>query len=207
MAVDINVYAREPGKNQNLKLRAEDKIPAILYGKNIKSTPICLSGKDTNRILMRHGTSAVYNVIINGSTFSAILKEIQKDPVTGNILHMDFQEVSLTEKLERNVPVTIKGAGFIENKGGIVQHQMRELPLVGLINDIPGDIELDVSNMNIGDTIFVKDIKLPDSVETKVDPDEVILSIIYSKVTDEELEGTGEEEEEEQPEDEGQEEE
>ncbi len=188
MAVDINAYTREPGKSHNFKLREEGKIPAVLYGKNVDSTPISLNEKDTNKMLQQYGANAVYNVIVNGSTYAAILKELQRDAVTGNILHIDFQEVSFTEKIERQIPITVKGESLVDSKGGIVQHQMRELSLVGFINDIPGDIGLDVSNMNIGDTIFVKDIKLPEGVETKEDPDEVILSIIYTKVTETEEE-------------------
>jgi large subunit ribosomal protein L25 len=184
MNFDINAYTREPGKNYTLKLRKEGKIPAVLYGKNVASTPISINEKDTNKILLQHGGNSIYNIIVNGSTFSTILKELQRDSVSGEVLHMDFQEVSFNEKIERDVPITVRGESLVENKGGIIQHQMRELSLIGFPQDIPGEIDLDVSNLNIGDTVFVKDIKLPEGIETKEDPDEVILSVIYTRASE-----------------------
>ncbi|MDI6600557.1 MAG: 50S ribosomal protein L25 [Thermoanaerobacteraceae bacterium] len=184
MAVDINAYTRKPGKNYNLNLRREGKIPAVLYGKNVSSTPICVSEKDATNILARHGGSSICNLIINGSTFSAIIKEIQRDPVSGEILHMDFQQVSFNEKIEKDVPIVVTGEGLVESKGGIIQHQLRELLLVGYPQNLPEEINVDVSNLKIGDTLFVRDIRLPEGIETKEDPDEVILSVIYTRASE-----------------------
>lgn len=150
----------------------------------MSNTPISVNEKDITNLLKRHGKGAIYNVTVDGSTFSTIIKEIQEDPVTGKVLHIDFQQVSLNEEIEKKVPIVVTGEGLVESKGGIIQHQLRELELVGLPQDLPSEINIDVSNMNIGDTVFVKDIKLPDGIEVKDDPDGVVLSVIYTKASE-----------------------
>lgn len=184
MAVDINAYTRKSGKNYSRKLRKEGKIPAVLYGKNVTSIPISINEKDTNNILLRYGGNSIYNIIVDGSTFTTIMKEIQRDPVSGKVIHVDFQEVSLNEKIEKEVTIVVKGESLVESRGGIIQHQMRQMLLVGYPQDIPGEIDLDVSNLNVGDTVFVRDIKLPEGIITKEDPDEVILSVIYTRASE-----------------------
>ena len=179
----INAKARDKlGKEHAKKLRRGGMIPAVVYGAETSPLPLEVEAKSFQSLL-RSGLGE--NVIItlniddqkNGDK-KVLIREVQRDPVWGNILHIDFQQVSLTKKLTINVPVLLVGIPIgVQQDGGILQHVLRELELECLPTEIPEKIEVDVTNLKIGDSIHVRDIKL-EKVEILSDEQGSIVSVV-----------------------------
>ncbi|MDE4541087.1 50S ribosomal protein L25/general stress protein Ctc [Thermoanaerobacterium sp. R66] len=186
--VELEAVLRTPGKNAARKLKEKGYIPAILYGKGMESIPLAVETGKLRTIVQKHGRNVLLNLIVNGATHQAILKDEQKDELTGKLIHIDFQRVSMNEKVEAAVPLKFEGVGVIESKGLLVQHQKWELNVEALPTVIPEEIVVDVSNLGIGDTILVKDVVVPEGVEKVDDSDEVILTIVAPKNADVEVE-------------------
>lgn len=186
--VELEAVLRTPGKNAARRLKEKGYIPAILYGKGMESIPLAVETGKLRTIVQKHGRNVLLNLIVNGATHQAILKDEQKDELTGKLIHIDFQRVSMNEKVEAAVPLKFEGVGVIESKGLLVQHQKWELNVEALPTVIPEEIVVDVSNLGIGDTILVKDVVVPEGVEKVDDSDEVILTIVAPKNADVEVE-------------------
>jgi len=179
----INAKARDKlGKEHAKKLRRRGMIPAVVYGAETSPLPLEVEAKSFHALL-RSGLGE--NVIVtlniddqeNGGK-KVLIREVQRDPVWGDILHVDFQQVSLTKKLTINVPVRLVGTPIgVQKDGGILQHVLRELELECLPTDIPEKIEVYVTDLKIGDSIHVGDIKL-EKVEILSDPQGSIVSVV-----------------------------
>jgi large subunit ribosomal protein L25 len=152
-------------------------------------------------------TGAGENVIIDlaietgESTLShrAMLKEIQVDPVKQNILHVDLYEISMDKKIEVEVPITLTGTAIGVSEGGILQQVSRTLEISCLPDNIPDSFELDVSHLNIGDSLHVSDLKIPSDIEVLVE-DELTIATVVPPTKVEEIEPEVPEEEEEREE-------
>jgi large subunit ribosomal protein L25 len=153
------------GKEHAKKFRRKGIIPAVVYGAGTSPLPLEVEAKSFHALL-RGGLGE--NVIItlniddqkNGDK-KVLIREVQRDPVWGDILHVDFQQISLSKKLTIKVPVHLIGIPMgVQQDGGILQYVLRELEVECLPTDIPEKIEVDVSNLKIGDSIHVGDIKL-----------------------------------------------
>lgn len=180
----LEVEAREDsGRVKAKALRDKGFIPAVVYGEGKKSQSIKVANRALLQLLHEHGLE---NVVINLSLKddkkqkdrSCLIKEIQYDPVKGNIIHVDFNEISLTKVLKVNVPVAAKGepAG-VKQDGGSLEHVLWEIEVECLPTDIPKEIEVDVSALKIGDAIHIKDIKFPANIKVLNSPDAVVLSV------------------------------
>jgi large subunit ribosomal protein L25 len=134
---------------------------------------------------MRHhqGQSVVFHLnILEGETklrdYPVILKDEHHDPVKDDLLHIDFQRISLDEEIEVNVPLETVGDPLGVKKGGSLDHTMWELDVVCLPTNIPGKIKVDVSHLEIGDVVHVKEIVLPQGVKTNHDPEAIVASVV-----------------------------
>jgi len=181
----INVEKREEvGKGAARSLRRGNRIPAILY-RGGDSQPVKFSKKE---LLQFINSTTGKQVMVNlqfgdGSSKLALMKDYQVDPVKGDLLHVDFFEVSLTEKVKVPVHVTIVGESIgVKRDGGILQYLLREIEVECLPDKIPGRIELDISGLEIGQSLHVSDIKLGEGVKVLTDPDEVIVNVIAPAV-------------------------
>ncbi|MBI2447156.1 MAG: 50S ribosomal protein L25 [Candidatus Omnitrophica bacterium] len=169
-------------KNKTAKIRKTGIVPAVVYKKGLGAIPLSLSVKDMEKALH---TSAGGNVIINlsvpenGKTANktVIIKEIQYDPLKGSLLHVDFNEISLTEMLKVGVPVEAKGAAAGIKDGGILEHILWEVEIECLPTQIPEKIEADISGLKIGDSLHVKDLRVPEGVKILNDPELTIMSV------------------------------
>ena len=167
-------------------LRRQGRIPAILYGP--KTDPIMLSidNKEFEQIVKKAsiGSALLKLEIKNGQTDarSAMVKELQTHPVTGQFLHVDFYEVELTRKINAMVPVTITGKSQGVEDGGILQIVRRELEVFCLPTAIPEAIEVDISELEIGGSIHVKEIALPGDIELPEDVDFTVITVLAPKV-------------------------
>ena len=186
------------GKQYSKKIRKEGKVPGIFYVKNSEPIPFECSVKELKDI-ERYG-SRIITVTLNGKTVNGILREIQYDPVNDDILHIDIMGIDLKEKVTISIPVVLVGAAIgVKTFGGILEHLTREIEIECLPTDIPERIEFDVSNMNIGDSIHIGDLKI-EKVRIISKPDLVLATVVPPTVVKEEVEVAPVEEEVKEPE-------
>jgi len=167
-------------------IRKEDYVPAIVYGgKQRGPTAIKVDRRAYEKVMRVHqGQSIVFHLnVLEGDKklcdYSAIVKEEQREPVSDELLHIDFHRISLTQEIEVKVPVTTKGeAHGVKIDGGSLDHALWELDIVCLPKNIPEKIEIDISELNIGDAVHLKDIVLPEGVTTKHDPEAILVSVV-----------------------------
>ncbi len=187
------------GKEAAKKYRREGLVTAEAYGAGEKNYHLVVKRKDVEDVLRAsHGETVLIELEFDGEKKLAFIQDIQREKVKGQIIHVDFHIVHKEEKVEVTVPVVVKGEEESPGikKGGILDIQLHELTVWALPMAVPGHIEIDVSNMDIGDVVYVKDIKL-EGVEFEHDDDEVILSIVAPRmeeeITEEVEEAEGEE--------------
>jgi large subunit ribosomal protein L25 len=187
---DIVVSAQnrtDTGKNVNRRLRTKGLIPGVLYGKSKKPVPVAVSPKEIGSILRsKTGENTLFDLDLDGSRRTVILKEFQVEPLKGQLLHADFYEVALDKPIQVNVHVELTGTPVgVKVQGGIVDWVTRELEIESLPRDIPEKIVVDISNLEIGKHVRVADIKAPDKVIILTDPDVVIAHVVAPRAEEE----------------------
>jgi large subunit ribosomal protein L25 len=177
------------GRSAARKLKARGIVPAVVYGGREKAQPLQLSRRDLTAVLS-HATGE--NILVElevageGNTRMALLQEVQHAPVGGEVLHVDFHAVSMDEKIEADIPIEATGTpNGVKNFGGLLEQSLREMTVECLPRDLPDRITVDVSNLNIGDSIHVRDIKLPDGVMAKVQAELTVFSVLAPTVEEE----------------------
>ncbi|MDV6315463.1 50S ribosomal protein L25/general stress protein Ctc [Idiomarina sp. HP20-50] len=198
--LDFNIQATvrtDKGKGASRRLRHEDKVPAILYGG--KGEPIALA-LDHNKVNNMADYEAFYSHILtlefDGKKHQAILKDMQRHPYKPKLTHLDFQRVEKGHKLHTNLPLHFlneKTAKGVKDEGGVVVHHVNDVEITVLPKDLPEYLEVDIAELNVGDTIHLTDLKLPNGVElvelTKGDDhDQAVVSITAPRVEKEETE-------------------
>ena len=177
------------GRSAVRKLKTRGIIPAIVYGGKEKPQPLQVAARDINAVLSHaSGENILVELEIAGeqSNRMALVQEIQHSPVGGDILHVDFHAVSMDEKIQAEVPLEPVGiANGVKNFGGLLEQSLRSLPIECLPRDLPDRLTVDVSNLNIGDSIHVRDIQLPSGVTAKTQPDLTAFSVLAPVVEEE----------------------
>ena len=182
------------GKGPARSLRREGLIPAILYGPGVDSVPLSVNMQDLKEVIKQSKTRQVLVNLVNenGETKSAMLKELQTDPLSGNYIHADFYHVSTDRKIKVKVPVKTIGKSVGVEMGGLLQIIRRELEIMCLPQDIPESFILDVTDLDIGDSLHVDEIPLEDNIEIVKDVNFTVLTILSPKKeeeVEEEVEG------------------
>lgn len=188
MSTSIKAKAREAHKRSvKTELRNTGYVPAIVYGFKTESTPIAVNEKELEKTIRTEGRNAILSLDVDGKKVNAVLKEVQKEPLKGKLIHLDFLAVSMRQELEVEVPVVAAGTSVGVKEGGVLQQPNRELKLTVKPSDIPENIEVDITELAIGDTLTVGDIR--DKVDfTIVDEDDVVLVTVSAPVSEAELE-------------------
>ena len=188
MSTSIKAKAREAHKRSvKTELRKTGYVPAIVYGFKTESTPIAVNEKELEKTIRTEGRNAILSLDVDGKKVNAVLKEVQKEPLKGKLIHLDFLAVSMRQELEVEVPVVATGTSVGIKEGGVLQQPNRELKLTVKPSDIPENIEVDITELAIGDTLTVGDIR--DKVDfTIVDEDDVVLVTVSTPVSEAELE-------------------
>jgi len=174
----------EVGKGAARALRRKDMIPAVLY-RGGDSQPIKFLKKELSQFI---NTTAGEQVMVNlqfpdGTSKLALVKDYQFDPTKGELFHADFFEVSLAEEVRVTMHTTITGEPIgVKRDGGILQYLLREIEIECFPDKIPGHIEIDVSRLEIGQSITVRDLRLGEGIKVLNDPDEVIVNIVAPEV-------------------------
>jgi large subunit ribosomal protein L25 len=181
----LNVKTRQGvGKGVARKLRAAGRIPGVCYGKGEPSVSISLDPHALRRLLER--SEAGMNTLINlavegGGAFDGkmvLIRELQKDPVEGSYLHADLVAVDVQQVVEVSVPIHITGRAQGVELGGILDQALRELDLECMPLAIPSEILVDVSDLDVGQSLHVSDIALPEGVTLRSDPGLSVFSVV-----------------------------
>jgi large subunit ribosomal protein L25 len=188
--VKLKVEPRtETGRSAARRLKARGIVPAVVYGGKEKSQPLQVSARDINAMLSHaSGENILVELEIAGqkATRPALLQEVQHSPVGGDILHVDFHAISMDEKIQADVPLEPLGVpNGVKNFGGLLEQNLRVLAIECLPSDLPDKITVDVSALNIGDSIHVRDVKLPPGVTAKVQADLTAFSVMAPVIEEE----------------------
>ena len=189
----LEVELREgTGKGVARKLRAAGRIPGVLYGRGRAPQSVALDPRALERVITASeaGMNTLIDLSIAGSRDRAervvLVKELQRDPVRGAPLHVDLYQVDLTATIEVKVPIVLRGRPRgVELSGGILDQALRELDVECLPRAIPESIAVDVSELDIGGSVHVRDLVLPEGVALRSDPDLSVASVIMPKVEEE----------------------
>lgn len=169
------------GKNSNNRLRERGYIPAVVYGSSMNTLPLEINYKEIESFIRNYSTNGLVGLNIGGASYTVFIKEVQRDPITGKIIHIDFQQVSHNEKVHVTVPVILSGRSLVESRGSIIQQQVRDIEVECFAGNIPKAFEFDISNFRPGDTLKVADMEFGEEISIIQDPQSVIASIAFAK--------------------------
>ncbi len=177
------------GKGVARKLRQSGRIPAVYYGRGEEPIPLAVSLRELEEVIHKaEGSNVIVDLRVDGGPTGerkALIREIQRDPVGGGILHLDLMHISLTERIVVEVPVVLVGTPTgVKDGGGILEHLLREVEVECLPADIPSRLEVDVSALNIGDTLHVSDIQA-ERVVIKTEADRALATVVPPTVLEE----------------------
>jgi large subunit ribosomal protein L25 len=198
MSLTIKCETRDVfGKNASRRLRREGKVPAVLYGGNQPSTHLTLEKKDIFGILRSEsGENTIFKAAIDKDSKDAMIKELQVDPVTDEIIHIDLIQIAMDKAIRVSVPVVVTGESIgVKTEGGFVDLITREVEVECLPGDIPESIEVDISDLHLHQSLKIEEMTFPEGVVSLTDPQTLIV-LIEAPTKEEEILPEEEEEEE-----------
>lgn len=196
------------GNGPARRLRQTGQIPAVLYGPKTESVLLTVNKSDLD-LALKKGRSGqiILNLVVqdNGETYTrpAMIKELQLHPLSRNYLHIDFYEIDLDRKITLGIPIVTVGSSVGVERGGVLQIIRRELEVECLPFEVPESIEIDITDLDMGDSIHVRDISLDGDVELLGEPNLTVVTVLSPKLEEEpeeeeELEEEGAEKEDEE---------
>lgn len=167
---------RELGSSSTRRLRREDKIPGVVYGLGIDPVAVAVEYGELRQVLTTEaGLNALLTLKIEGESHLSIVKELQRHPARDLVMHVDFLRVDATQELSVEVPIVLQGeAKHVIEQDGMVDQTMFTLTVLATPTTIPNELTVDVSDLEINESIRVADITLPEGVRTEVDPEDAV---------------------------------
>ena len=183
---DVKLVAelgRPTGSSSSRRLRHAGRVPAVVYGHGMKPLPISVGAREIRSALSVHGLNQVLTLDVDGSTHLVLARQLQRHPVRHTLAHVDFQVVRRDEIVSADVPLVLVGtATLVERERGLLEHTLTSLSVRSTPEQIPQEIQVDVSGLDIGGAIRVRDLPLPRGVTTDVDPEEPVVIAAASTV-------------------------
>lgn len=184
--VTLEVSRREQGgKNAARRVRAGGKVPAVVYGGHRDPVAIEVDRKSIGELIQKseHGVRSIFLLKMSGSDQQrhAMIKEIQINPISRKITHIDFVRVLMDEVVRTTVPVRISGTAIGVKEGGILDWQLRDIHVECLPNAIPDSIEADVTNLGSHDYLHIRDLQVPEGVKVLDDPERIVVGVTHAK--------------------------
>ncbi|MDD2585720.1 MAG: 50S ribosomal protein L25 [Syntrophomonadaceae bacterium] len=198
IAQKIAAKKREIKSKGYLNEKRQEWIPGVLYGKDTGNTPVFLGRKELSKTFTTYGSRGLFSLELEGEAkpFMVLVRELQRNPLSGQINHVDFLNVNMNETIKSMVGIHIIGEEEIIKKEGILQLGAKEIEVSCLPIDIPEIFECSVADLEIGEKVTVADLKLPDNVEVLSDLDTLLATVLApSMAVDDETETEGEDEE------------
>jgi len=184
-AIELKASIREKsGKGPSRRYRMEGLVPAVIYGRGDSAVPLTVSEEDLQKIIRSKNEKRFIKIVLDGEKQMekvSMLKELQVEPLTRRIFHADFYEISMDHKLTVDIPLQFTGTPVGVTNGGELQHTKRDLKISCLPANMPDVIVVDLSAMDIGDSLKVKDIVLPEGVAAVDHPDVGIAAVVSVK--------------------------
>jgi large subunit ribosomal protein L25 len=171
---------RSTGSSDSRRLRAEDQIPAVVYGHGMDALSVSVDRRELRQALSGSaGMNTILDLTVDGTVYPSLIKEIQRHPVLRNVQHIDFIQVNLNEEIVVAIPIHLVGeAKDVSANGGLVDLTMQELQIRTTPRNIPEGITIDVSEMDMDSVIRVEDLPLPGGVETVADADAPVVTVL-----------------------------
>lgn len=184
--IKLNAEVRNTsGKGPARKVRREGKIPAVMYKKGEPTVSISIRSESVYEALQK-GRNTLINLELKGSNggeeHTVMIKDLQRDPIKGQVIHVDFIGIDLGVPLEVEVPLELKGLPVGAKAGGILQQVLYSINVRCLPRNIPHELVVDVTDLNIGESIHVKDVPMPEGVECIEDVGYTVASVVAPKV-------------------------
>ena len=184
-AKKLNVEPRQGGgKSVAGRLRRDGKIPAIIYG-HTSPTAITVNAREFRNAFKRITENTIVELHMPGGVHEVLVKDYQKDNLTGQILHVDFYEFEKGKALRTRVPVRLSGSPVGVKEGGILETQLRELDVECLPKDLPEEIVLEISELGLDRALHVRDLTLPEGIRVLQAPDQVVCLVAHRKAEEE----------------------
>ncbi len=167
------------GKGVARKLRASGRVPAVLYGRGSNAVAISVDEKDLYHLLHTGaGGNVLVGLQVDGAEHLALPREIQRDAIRGSVYHVDFLEVSRDQTIAVDVPIHVVGESVGVKAGGVLEHHLWDLHVECLPGDVPDSIDIDVSALEVGQSVKVADVHAPEGVTILTAEDETVLSVV-----------------------------
>lgn len=175
------------GKGVARSLRRDGRVPAVIYGHARAPQSLSVDARELGRLLGHvSADTTVIELDIDGTMSRTLIRDIQRHPVKRAIIHVDFQELVAGEKVSVNVPIVLTGTSVgVRLNGGILSHIMQELAVLVDPANIPNKIEVDITNVNIGGSVHVDELPIPEGVEVLADLRDTVLTVSASKASEE----------------------
>lgn len=167
------------------QVRREKLVPAVLYGRGIEPSSLAVPEADINHFINHGSANALIDMAVGSESYTVMIKDLHRNKVKGNILHVDFYAVDLKQEITTAVVIHLQGEAEGVKAGGVLQHQTREIEVKCLPTAIPESFDVDISALNIGETLTVADLKVPQGVEVLSADTEVIVSVLAPRLTEE----------------------
>lgn len=186
----LKAEIREKTKENLKALRKDDYIPAVLYGPNLENQLLKVKSKEFNEIFKKVGENILFRLLVDKNEYLVLIHDIQKDPLTDKVIHIDFFQPSLKEKIEVAVPLVFEGvAPAVKELGGTLVKDISEVEIRALPQELIHEIKVDISSLKtFDDRIRVKDLKVPKNIEILRDPEEIVALVVEPEKVEEELE-------------------
>lgn len=187
MNIEIQAEKRNLGKKSNLnELRQNGFIPGIVYGAGQEGIKIAINARDFARQFRKSiGSISFFDITVDGKTYKTFIKQRQINPLTREIVHLDFLELHEGKNITIDVPINFKGEAPGTKEGGVLEIIHRKLQISCLPKDIPEEIRVDVSELNIGDTVHFSDLKLSKNIVTELTDETTIVGVSLPTIMEE----------------------
>jgi large subunit ribosomal protein L25 len=183
ITLSVDVRAEKGTKKELSELRQKSRIPAVVYGASKPPVKVALSEKELMSARRKGGVNAILHLKIGQDAETVIVKELQRHPVTDRPVHADFQRISLTQKIEAKVPLRIVGeAPGVKVSGGVMQHELRDITVKALPTRIPQHLDVDVSHLEINQSLLVKDLRVDTDLEILDNPERLVVHVTQVKI-------------------------
>ncbi|ADU28343.1 50S ribosomal protein L25/general stress protein Ctc [Evansella cellulosilytica] len=175
----LQANTREDLRGSRLnKIRNDGNVPGVIYGKTIGNKPVTVEGSSLLKMIRENGRNGVFKLDVDGQQTDVMIYDIQVDPLKNEVIHVDFYAADMKSELDADVPVQAVGEAIGVKNGGVLQQSLHEVSVKALPNDLPDSIEIDVSQLDVNDSLQVKDLKTSGKYEINNDPEESVLSIL-----------------------------
>lgn len=174
------------GKGVARKLRADGKVPGTVYGKDLEPVAVSVNARELKHLLAKAGSNALIDLDVDGTKHLTLARDVQRNPVRNEILHIEFMAVSRNQEVVVDIPIHFVGKAAGERDGGVVEHVHNTLHAKAKATAVPEFIEVDISELTLDKPITVADITVPDGVEILTSEEDVVATCSLPKVVEEE---------------------